>query len=267
MWVHFQMAWTTGWRNRAARLIFCIGLVALVAAWVSGVFSGRQPQTVALDVGLSLLRVFALLLVLYWVHDLFAREIDQKIVFLPLSYPLPRSAYLVGRWLAVLALAAVSVVFMALSLLVVSWVATWGYQQSTPVAVGVNYLVTVGGMLVDLMVIAAFAMLVAVVSTTPFFAFFAGLGFAALARAWGPTMDLLLRPETGVLNLSPAYLYLLDAARWALPDLSRLDIRSSALYGLPVDWPTLGLAIVQALAYLGILLLAAVQLFSRKQFS
>lgn len=267
MWVHFQMAWTTGWRNRAARLIFCLGLVALVGAWVSGVFSGRQPQTVALDVGLSLLRVFALLLTLYWVHDLFAREIDQKIVFLPLSYPLPRSAYLFGRWLAVLALVAVTLAFMGTSLLFVSWLATWGYQQATPVVLGINYLLTLGGIFADLMVVAAFAMLVAVVATTPFFAFFAGLGFAALARAWGPTLDLLMRPESEVLQLSPTYLYVLDAARWALPDLSRLDVRATALYGLPIDWVTLGWAMLQAFGYLGILLLAAVQLFSRKQFS
>jgi hypothetical protein len=48
-------------------------------AYLSGYFSPRQPQTVALDVGFSGIRFSLVLLNLFWVQELVAREIDRRI--------------------------------------------------------------------------------------------------------------------------------------------------------------------------------------------
>jgi hypothetical protein len=47
-------------------------------AYLSASFSPRQPQTVALDVGLSGLRFSLVLFALFWVQELVGREIESR---------------------------------------------------------------------------------------------------------------------------------------------------------------------------------------------
>ena len=50
-------------------------------AYLAAEFSGRQPGTVALDVGLSAIRIIGLLLVLFWCQEMVGKEIERRTVF------------------------------------------------------------------------------------------------------------------------------------------------------------------------------------------
>jgi hypothetical protein len=92
-----------------------------------------------------------------------------------------------------------------------------------------------------------------------------GLGFAIAGKTLGAVLDYLARGADGderVLNMSP----LLEGMQWLLPDLSRLDWRSWALYGVQPTGDALFWPVVMALSYVLILLALSVFVFSRREF-
>ena len=75
----------SGLRGRSFYAVFILGVVMIGVAYLSGFFSPRQPRTVALDVGLSGIRFSLVLLNLFWVQELVAREIDRRTILFSLA--------------------------------------------------------------------------------------------------------------------------------------------------------------------------------------
>jgi hypothetical protein len=83
----------SGLRGRSFHAVFILGVLMIGIAYLSGFFSPRQPQTVALDVGFSGIRFSLVLLNLFWVQELVAREIDRRVILFSLAYPVSRGAF------------------------------------------------------------------------------------------------------------------------------------------------------------------------------
>lgn len=265
-WVHWQATLRSGWRSRGARVVFLLGLVVLLSAWLGGTFSARQPQSVALDVGLSAIRIVCLLLGLYWIQELVFRDFERRTVLFVLAYPQSRWQYLLGRYFGVLTLVAMALFSLALVALFAGWLAVGSYHQSTPVQVGWVYWKVVGLIYLDLTVVLAFALLVASVATVSMMPFFLGLAFALAARTFGPALSYLLNNPDSAKQLGGAYLPALSMVQWVFPDLSRLDVRAEVLYGQS-DVVNISMPMFGALSYAITLLCLAVLLFRRRSFS
>lgn len=262
-------AWRSGFRGRGVRLVAFLGLLTAVAAWLAAEFSGRQPETVALDVGFSLIRMFGALLVLFWITELLAKDLERRTIYFVLAYPFPRSIYIFSRFLAVAGLAALSVFGLGLFSLLSWWLVTLsGYQQATPVHLqGAALPLTLLLIWLDLVAIGAFALLVASLSTTPMLAFFVGMAFAVSARSLGPILAYLAQDDPGAQKLSATYQPLLDAIHWLIPDLSRLDVRSTVLYGV---WPEAGTLLwssIHVSLYSAIAVILAMLFFRTREFN
>lgn len=262
-------AWRSGFRGRGARLIAFLGLLTAVAAWLAAEFSGRQPETVALDVGFSLIRLFGALLVLFWITELLARDLERRTIYFVLAYPFPRSIYIFSRFLAVAGLAAMAVIGLGLFTLTAWWlVSLSGYPQAIPVhLLGGELPLTLLLIWLDLMAISAFALLVASLSTTPMLAFFVGMAFAVSARSLGPILAYLTTDDPLAQRLAVVYQPLLDAIHWLIPDLSRLDVRSTVLYGVWPDSTTLLWASAHVALYAAIMLILAMLFFRTREFN
>lgn len=248
-------------------LLFLAVLVAGIA-WLSAEFSGRQPRTVALDVGISVVRILGVLLVLSWVQETVGKDVERKTVYFVLSYPVGRTLYLGGRYLGIVFLTAAAVTLFSLGLLLADWlVSLQGYQQSTPVHLGMGFVLTMALVMLDLIVVSAFGIFVASFSVTPFLPFFLGLAFALSARMLGPVMSYLSAGKYGAEELAPVYMPLLNVFNWALPDLSRLDIRNIVLYGTAPAESVVILAVLHAAAYATFLLGLAFFVFRRREFA
>jgi hypothetical protein len=76
------------------------------------------------------------LLALFWVQELFTREIDRKIILHSLALPASRASFFVGRYLSVLVLARISDRDSRLCLLLAVVLASPGYEQEFPVDLG-----------------------------------------------------------------------------------------------------------------------------------
>lgn len=253
---------------RARFLFIALWLVAtlVTAVLLAAQFSGRQPATVGLDVGLSVIRLALPVVVVLLLQELLSREFDRKLFLTSMTYPRPRHAFLLGRFAAVWLLMAVLLLVLATSLVIMVKTIAGGYDQATPVALDYRYWITIAFIAADLGVVAALGTLLAVVAVTPSFVLIGTLGFAVVARSYSPIVALLTRDTTLVDN-AQTYSSSLDLLSYFLPDLAALDVRMITLYGqmsfLPSDWP---LHLSSAIAYgLGLIALATWAL-NRKRF-
>lgn len=261
--VHAQGAWRTGVRNRGVQALLLFALFVLSVSWVTASFSGRQPQTVALDIGISLVRLLGMLLAVFWVQELLVRDIERKATFWVLVYPVRRSVYLLGRSLGVFFLLMVYVSLMAgVLLLTLKLVGLNQYKQSLPVNLGVNYAIEFILVFIDLIVVASFAIFLAVQATVPTLPFFAGLGLAFAAHMVGPVQAYLASQGAG----SGVVQYISQSLSWILPDLSRLDVRDWVLYGEGPSLSDVFWSTGQSVAYLAVLLLLSIWLFNKREF-
>lgn len=267
MWQFFLSSWRSGFRNRVffAVLVFAVALVGV--AYLSASFSPRQPRTVALDIGLSGLRISLILFSIMLVQDLVGREIEDRSVVLTLSYPINRATYLVGRYLGVLALTGVATLILGLLLWIAVLMSGVHYEQQFRVDLGAPYWVAVLGVWLDVGVVAAFTLWIATLSTVVMLPLALGAIFAIAGRALGAVLDYVAKGADGQVDVAARYGPLLDLVRWVLPDLSRLDWRGWPMYGLPPDRSAMGLALVMAVAYSLLMIGLAINAFSRREFS
>lgn len=263
----FLIALLSGLRSRVFQSLFAVGVLAMGAAYLAGGFSPRQPSTVTLDVGLSLIRGVSLVLVLYWAYELVGKEIEHRTIYVSLTYPVTRGQFLLGRYLGILVLTVFAVALLGVMLAGVVWLTGLSYEQTNPLSLKWPYVLTLLALLLDLALVASFGFLVSTVSVTPFVPLVAGLAFAISARSLGPALEYLSDMSASEAKLQNVLTPVFGWLRWILPDLSRLDIRYYALYAYQPDTGLLAGGVMMAIGYTGILLALAVWLFSRRQFN
>lgn len=254
-------------KSRFAYLFLGVFLVVALAMLLSSYFSGRQPATVALDVGFSFVRFLLPLLIVLLVQDLLSREFDKRYYLSSLAYPRARSGFLLGRFAAVMSVILVALLGIGILQICLMQLFEAIYPQATPVVLGRNYWIVMAFLALDLLVLASLATLLAVVASTPSFVLIGTFGFMLVARSYGAIVDLLGRGGGEVGN-TEGYRAGLGALGYLLPDLGALDVRMLLIYGkpefLPADWPWL---VLSSLAYAGALLALAVWSLQRKWFS
>lgn len=260
------LSFRAGFLNLGAGLLVALVIVVFVAAE----FSARQVATVALDVGLSFIRLVLPVYAILMVQELIAREFERRLHLTSLTYPRSRSAWLLGR-LGAIGLILVCVLALAACVLAALVVYVGGsYEQATPVALGWPYLVTLVFASIDLLVVLSIATVLAVTTSTPSFVLVGTLGFALIARSYMPIIQLLQGADYLVDKFADPRLYKnsLTLLSFVLPDLGTLDVRMIALYNkmafMPSQW---GLLLVAALAYAVALLSFAVWRLNRREFS
>lgn len=254
-------------RARYLWLVGCSLLVLALAAPLSAQFSGRQPATIALDVGFSVVRLLLPLVLVLMVQELLSREFDRRYFLSSLTYPRPRHHFLLSRFCVVVVLTLGLLLLMALLLGGVVWLVAQDYMQATPVALDYHYLVAIGFLGVDLMVLTALACMLAVVASTPSFVLIGTFGFMLVARSFAAIIELLTR-DASVVGDAESYRAGVGLLVLLMPDLGALDVRMVTLYGtmnfLPTNWPWL---LLSSLLYaIGLLALAAWAL-QRKRFA
>jgi len=239
----------------------------VVSAYLAAQFSGRQPATVALDVGLSVIRLALPFVVVFITQELLSKEFDRRYFLSSLSFPQARHIFLWQRF--------ISISFLSFSLLLVAslvlafavWFVAQGYEQATPVALSVPYVVTILFTALDVLVLTALATLLAVTASTSSFVLIGTLGFMLVARSFAAIVELLTRNQY-VVSDAETYRQGMGLLSYLLPDLGALDVRMITLYGrmelLPANWPW---SVISCLAYAAAMLALAMLALNRKRFT
>ena len=267
MWQFVLSSWRSGFRGKSFYAVFLLGVALVAVAFLSASFSPRQPQTVALDVGISGIRFSLVLFAIILVQELVGKEIEQRAVVLTLGYPVPRSAYLLGRYIGILALSAVAAILLGLLLWIAILLAGLNYEQQYRVALGLPYWMTLLGVWLDIAVVSAFTLWIATLSTVNLLPLALGAIFAISGKALGPVFDYIAKGAEGDIEMVEQYGSLLDAIRWVLPDLSRLDWRAWPMYSLSPEVATISLSIAMGVAYCILMLGLSIHFFNQREFS
>ncbi|NMY53240.1 hypothetical protein HBN63_19955 [Pseudomonas sp. WS 5011] len=245
----------------------CSLLILSLAVLLAGQFSGRQSATVALDVGLSVMRLVLPLVLVLMAQELLSHEFERRYFLNTLAYPRSRHVFLFERFFSVAILTIGLLLVMALLLALLVLLVEKGYAQGTPVALGGYYLLTIAFLGVDLLLLTALACLLAVVASTSSFVLIGTFGFMLVARSYGAIIDLLSR-DAGVVDNAEGYRAGLGVLGYLLPDLGALDVRMLALYDraefLPSDW---FLLLLGSVGYAVALLALALSALQRKHFA
>lgn len=262
---NFLISLRSGLRSQGFIAIFILGILAMGGAYLAAQFSARQPATVAMDTGLSFIRIVGLLLALFWGYEFLGKEIERRTLFVSLTYPVPRSSFLIGRFTGIAVLLLLALLVLGLMLDGTVLLAGKSYLQATPISLGGPFWLTLIYVWLDLLVVASFGFLVTVFSTSVFLPLGVGLAFAVSARSLGPALDYLIGDQGngGEAQLLP----ILNVLRWLMPDLSKLDIRYFALYGHQPNEQLLISGAIMAIAYMAILLFLAAVFFRNREFN
>lgn len=255
-----------GIRARAIHAVLAVALVLVVIAYLASMFSPRQPQTVALDVGLSGLRFSLVLFALFWCEQLLNRDIAGRGILFTLAYPLPRSSYLLARYFGIVMLLGLAAVLIGLLVWIVVFFSGASYDQGFGLSLGQPYWSTVFGLWCDAAIVAAFSTMLCALSTVPMLPIALGLAFAIGGKSLGAVLDYFSRGADGddsMMRMSP----LLDAIQWVLPDLSRLDWRVWPMYGVAPSGTTVAWDVMMAIGYAGLMLAIACRCLARREFS
>lgn len=254
-------------RARFGSIALWLMALLCVTVWMSAQFSGRQPATVALDVGLSVIRLGLPLLAVLLAQELICHEFLRRNFLSSMTYPRARYRFLMGRFLAIALMMLTLLLALALILTGLVIMITYGYNQSTPIALDHHFATVIAFIGLDLLVVLSVSTLIAVSASTPSFVLVGSLGFMLAARSYAPIVTLLTRDTTLVDNAN-AYQSSLNLLGYLLPDLAALDIRMIAIYGqwqfLPEDWL---MSVTGSLAYVTAILGLAVWSLNRKKFA
>ncbi len=237
------------------RLLYNLVIFALVliggSLTISQLTLGEQYRIIA-DVAASSTQVFGTIISVFLGVALVARELDRRTCYAVLARPVGRGAFVLGKFLGLLATVALNLVVMAaVSALVLRlYLGNWGH-------LGGAFLAAFGMMAVQFAVCIGFAVLFAVLTTPTLATIFtltlvaAGWGFSEVRSFWLRADQVRMKPLVHVLDV-------------VLPNMGLLDYKEALTYGDPVSLVSLVARIAYGAGYAAVLVGLAALVFSRK---
>ncbi len=122
-------------RNKVFYILVFFGAVIVFASLLLAALGGEQPQRILLDVGLNAIEIFALLTVSFSAVTLVLEEMESKTVYLVLTRPISRAAYLTGRYIGLMLAVYAGMLVMAIMHLVLLRLEGWQFVMRYPLAI------------------------------------------------------------------------------------------------------------------------------------
>ena len=239
-------------RDRVLYNLIAFALILIASALLFGQISIGIQKTILLNVGLSAISIFGLLIAIFLGIGLVYKEMDKRSLYALLSKPIRRRQFIIGKFLGLNFTLLVNTVFMSLGL----WAALY-YLMRRFEPQDLSVWVAIYFILLELSLVTALCLFFSCFATPVLSAVFTFMAyvignFAADIRAFGElTENNLLKGLTTVLY-------------YLLPNFSDFNVSAWVSHGKPVAAEVVLLNTLYALCYDAILVAAAVWIFSRK---
>lgn len=237
------------------RILYIIGFFALllvIALRLLPEVAASTEDKIFLDFGLAAISVLGVLVAVFVGTGLINKEIEKRTVLVLIPKPLSRAEFIIGKHLGLLGVLAVLIVaLMIIYLILLSF-----SQIEYPI---LSILISTLYLFLELSLMTAVALAFGVF-TSSLLATLLTLGVYFMGHLSRDLVELGRLSENATIETFTQGLYLV------LPDLSRLNLKNEAVYGLlPPALTLLGHA-VYALVYTILLLAIAILIFSRREF-
>lgn len=132
VWILAKNTWVEQLRSRFFNLIWIFGGVLLYASLLVGVLAVEEQTRVILDMGLALIELLCLAAAVFVAANSILREMELKTIYLILARPVPRGAYLIGRFLGLqLSVLTAGLVMAGMHLTLLFW-RGWTWEPAYP---------------------------------------------------------------------------------------------------------------------------------------
>ncbi|HYW20911.1 MAG TPA: ABC transporter permease [Nodularia sp. (in: cyanobacteria)] len=239
------------------RILYIIGFYALtlaIALRVLPEFAAATENKMFLDFGLAIMSTVTLIVAIFMGTGLVNKEIDKRTILVLIAKPVSRSEIIAGKFLGLSAVLAVLVATMTVIYL--------GFLQlgNIPHAV-ISIVIASGFLILQLSLISAVAITFGVFTSS---LLAVTLTFAVYLMG-NITPDLV---NLGRLSNNPVIERITKGLYLILPDLTRLDLKNDAVYGLLAlpDATAMMTTVAYAIFYSVMLLAIANFVFSRREF-
>ena len=239
-------------RDRVLYLIGFFAILLLAAVALLPQVAAGTENKIILDVGLAAIEVLGLIVTVFVGTSLVNKELEKRTVFVLIAKPISRSEFIVGKHLGLSAVLAVLLILMTAIYLGVLYFSRIPYPL-------VSTLISVLYLFLQLSLITAVALVFSVFTSS----LLATLLTFAVYLMGHFTRDLV---TLGNLSKNPDVQRLTQAIYLVLPDLSRLDLKNQAVYGILPDPTTLLVNAGYGLLYTVLLLAIAILIFSAREF-
>jgi len=238
-------------RDRALTGVLVAGVALILATQALGALALGEESRLTVDLGLSAISGFGLLVIVLVGTSLVAKEIERRTIFNLLSRPIGRPAYLLGKWLGLSS--ALWVVVAVLGLVVWLMLEVRGHGGYGPAVAEAAYLAGL-----ELTVVTGLAVLFSALST-PVLSTLYTVGFYC-AGQWSWDLRDFAERAPGALGVT------LRVAADLVPNLPIFNMRALAAHGQVTTPFHLGLATLYALVYCGCVLALAAAAFESRDF-
>jgi len=251
-------------RDKVLYNLVLFAIILMAASYLIGQLTAGQDVKIIKDLGLSATSLFGLFIAVFIGIGLVSKEVERRSVYSLLAKPIHRYQMVVGKYAGLVLTLIVNVAIMAAAQYVVLAYMGWGVspdiQRSWDApALDPSILKAIALILVELMVITAIALFFSTFSTPILSAAFT-FGFFIVGH-----FSTDLRNFQQVVD-SPAAAKLARGLYWILPNLAQFDVKTQVVHAQPVPLGYIAITSAYAALYIAVLLVAAVVIFSRRDF-
>lgn len=262
LWPIAAITFKEGIRNRA---IYGISLFALSLFGLSLLISNMAPRDVgkvAVDMALSTISFSGLLVVLFVGINLMAKDLDKRTIYMVLSRPISRAQYILGKFLGMVLLIIITMVFVSILGLISILLLKLSYPA---------YFEKFSWILVILSISFSTLMLILLSAISFLFASFASTSFITLVLTIityliGQSINDVKALVESNIAISPITVKIVRIAYYIFPNLSFFDIKNQAAHGLHVSPSYIFWTVVYGLVYTCLAITFASIIFRKKEF-
>jgi ABC-type transport system involved in multi-copper enzyme maturation permease subunit len=239
-------------RDRVLYLFLGFAVILLVSSKLFGMLTVGDESKIIKDLGLAGIQFFSMLISVMMSVMLISREVERRTVFIILSKPVRRWQFLLGKYLGLVATVTANLVLMAVIFVMVLLLVTGGFDP--------RLLLAVAMILLEMVLVAAFATLFAVLST-PILGAVLTLAIFVIGHVSEDLWMLTAHLRSGWAEP------LIAAVYYLLPNLERFNFKTEVVHELAIPASEVAWTVVYGLAYTAFVLILACSQFNRKDLA
>jgi ABC-type transport system involved in multi-copper enzyme maturation permease subunit len=251
-------------RDKVLYNLVLFAVLLIGASYLLGQLTAGQDVKIIKDLGLSATLIFGVFIAVFIGIGLVSKEVERRSIYSLIAKPIHRYHVVLGKYAGLTLTLAVNVAIMAAALYAVLAYMSWGVSADVQrawdaPALDPAMLKAIVLIFVELMLITAIALFFSTFSSPMLsaafaFSFFVVGHFSTDLRNFDQVVD------------SPAAARLARGFYWVLPNLSGFDVKAQVVHAQPVPLGYMALTIAYAALYIGMMLVIAVLVFSRRDF-
>ncbi|MFB0517782.1 MAG: ABC transporter permease [Acidobacteriota bacterium] len=238
-------------RDRVLYLLLFFALLMIFTSRIASLLTVGEESKIIIDIGLSAISFFGVLMAVLIGITLVSREIEKKTIHNILSKPIRRYQFLLGKYGGLLLTILIMDFIMTLGLLLTLYVKSGRFEFSLLLAMSLFFC--------ELLIITAFAIFFSTFTTPILSSIFTLAVYIVGHLSW----NLLALKERITSFWGKALCTLLY---YLLPNLENFNIKNEVVHQLSVGWKTVFLAIGYGISYSVVILLLATLIIQRKDF-